>query len=228
MISEKKAGRLIGALILIDMVSGVLINQVLLGPFTFAVDFMNKVAENSNQVILGMLLGLISGATSIASASLLLPIFKKYHEVLAYMLLGSSVVCFACILGDNSNVQSLLTLSQEYLKAGSIDSEYFRTMGKVFHDARRWTHFMTILVPCFYFITFFCLLYLSKLIPRFISIWGLLGIIGMATAILLAIFEKGSNMLLYLPFGLNQLFLAIWLLARGFSSTANNAVGNQK
>ena len=74
---------------------------------------------------------------------------------------------------------------------------------------------------------FYYLLYQSKLIPRFISVWGLIGAPLSLAGGLIAIFGHRagasmptSTMILGLPIVLNELFIAIWLIAKGFNSSA--------
>jgi hypothetical protein len=68
------------------------------------------------------------------------------------------------------------------------------------------------------------LLYQSKLVPRFISVWGFIGAILMLAAGLLAMFGLGYlspiTVLLGLPMALNEMVLAVWLIVKGFNSSA--------
>ena len=64
-------------------------------------------------------------------------------------------------------------------------------------------------------------LYNSQLVPRIISLWGLVGSIVLLIANLLILFgftELNSviDNLLSLPIGLNEMVLAVWLIAKGF------------
>jgi hypothetical protein len=69
------------------------------------------------------------------------------------------------------------------------------------------------------------LLYQSKLIPRYLSVLGIIGyamlLLGVSLNMLSYIDMKaGAGMLLYLPGGLFELFLPIWLFVKGFNSSA--------
>ena len=65
------------------------------------------------------------------------------------------------------------------------------------------------------------LLYQSKLVPRFISIWGLIASILFLIASLLGIigFPELQSFSL-LPIVLNEVLLAIWLIVKGFNEAA--------
>lgn len=65
---------------------------------------------------------------------------------------------------------------------------------------------------------FYSLTYQSKLLPRFIAIWGFIAIPFMMSSMILNLFDLPSSSLLLAPFGLNQLFLAVWLVVKGFNT----------
>ena len=62
-------------------------------------------------------------------------------------------------------------------------------------------------------------LYQSELIPRWLSGWGLVGGALMLAMGLLRMFGH-SVMLLAIPIILNEMVLAIWLIVKGFNSSA--------
>jgi hypothetical protein len=67
-------------------------------------------------------------------------------------------------------------------------------------------------------------LYRTKLIPRFISVWGLVGAITVLTTTMLDIFAlsvgPAIGLVLGLPMLLNELFLGVWLIIKGFNPSA--------
>jgi hypothetical protein len=69
---------------------------------------------------------------------------------------------------------------------------------------------------------FYYLLYQSKLIPRYISVWGVIAVIMLLVGNLLEImgFSLAMLIFLFLPIMLNEVFLAIWLIAKGFNEDA--------
>ena len=73
------------------------------------------------------------------------------------------------------------------------------------------------------------LLYQSKLVPRLISIWGFIAIIMVLVANLLGMLSNNSAMTIFLatPIILNELFLAVWLIVKGFNSSAIASVSTK-
>ena len=69
---------------------------------------------------------------------------------------------------------------------------------------------------------FFCaLLFRTGLVPRFLAGWGFIGYACFAVGNLLGLFGvAGAGLVGAIPGGLFELTFAIWLIARGFASTA--------
>ena len=75
---------------------------------------------------------------------------------------------------------------------------------------------------CFFIVgalLFYILLYRSRVIPRFISIWGVLATIILFIITIIKLFGVDLSILnaLVLPMILNELFLAFWLIIKGFN-----------
>jgi len=68
------------------------------------------------------------------------------------------------------------------------------------------------------------LLYQSKLIPRFISVWGLIGAALVLAAGLLGMFALSPastiSTFLVLPIWVQEMVLAVWLIVKGFKPSA--------
>ena len=71
---------------------------------------------------------------------------------------------------------------------------------------------------------YYTLFYRSRLVPRWLSIWGLTALGLMMTACMLALFSNNpvtGYTVLILPIALQEIVLAIWLLAKGFNPTVS-------
>src|SRR3954466_12766692 len=69
---------------------------------------------------------------------------------------------------------------------------------------------------------FFCaLLFRTGLVPRFLAVWGFIGYACFAGGTLLELFGvAGAGLVGAIPGGLFELTFGIWLIARGFATTA--------
>lgn len=216
MYSNKKAGRISGVLFLFVFISGVLIFQVLQGPVLFSDDFLTSTSNHSNQIIGSVLLSILSGLASISIATLLLPIFKRHSIYVAFLYLVFCILNFIAIMLDNVSVVTMLELSNDFVANG--DSSTMQVMGNLVYEKHHWTHYMYLLMSCFPVFVLYYGFYVSKIVPRIISIFGIFAVLLMFVEVLFSIFGKGISMNMMLPMGLIQLALPLWLIIKGFSS----------
>jgi len=221
--SNKKTGRLVGLLFLLIFATGIIVYRFLQGPVLFSEDFLSVTSENSNEIIISTLLLFLSGIMSIVIAAILLPIFKKHSTTLAFLYLVFCILSFVAISIDNIGVLSMLELSNEYAKSGSDNSNILTTLGNVLSKKHWWTHYLSLLISCFPVFILYYTLYLSKLIPKIISIVGIVAVVLMFIEILFSILGNSISMNMLLPIGLIQLIFPLWLIFKGFNlSTLEN------
>jgi hypothetical protein len=120
---------------------------------------------------------------------------------------------------------SLVNLSQEYLNKGGVDASYFKNIGNSIQSVIYWVDHDG-LIYLFVFgigaLILYSALYKSKLIPRWLSIWGLISAVAILTASVLATFDISLvlAMALVIPIAFQEQAMAIWLIAKGFNSSA--------
>ncbi len=146
---------------------------------------------------LGVITDIISGLAVIGIALLMFPLFHANHKKLNALYMTSKF-----IEGILMIIGGLLILSPTL-------GHYRETIYKDIH--------------VYFFITgallFYILLYLTHIVPKFISVWGivatlLLFLITMTP--LLGLHFPGLDFLV-LPLILNEVFLSLWLIIKGFN-----------
>jgi len=207
-------GKIVGILLLTSIILGVVIYQILQGPL-FADDFLTSTSDNKNHIITSTFLGLLNGVITIIIAVVILPVFKQYNFGLSFLYLSFTIVYFAMIAIDNISTLSILELSISYSKHQEVNSESFGIISELLYQKHWWTHYMSLLTSSFYMFTFYLLFYQSKLIPRILSVGGLIAVSMMFIEILSSIFGQSIGMILMLPLGIVQLSLVVWLLIKG-------------
>ena len=63
-------------------------------------------------------------------------------------------------------------------------------------------------------------LYKANLVPRWLAVWGLLGYATILVGMVSAIMGSGLGDLSSLPGGLWEVFVGVWLIAKGFNASA--------
>ena len=183
-------------------------------------DYLTAVSANENQVIIGTLMILIMGFALAMMSVVLYPILNKHNEALA---LG--VVVFRGALEAVTYIVAvvcwllLLALSQEYVKAGVPDASHFQTLGTLLLETDVSNAHMMEIVFSLGALMINYVFYQSKLIPRWLSVWGLVGGISYLAFPLLAIF--GSELgILEAPLAVQEMVMAGWLIIKGFNPSA--------
>jgi len=222
--SNKKTAIIVGVLFLTATATFMIGDSLLIESIINAPDYLIKVFENKTQVIIGVLIAFIDGIAIVGIAVFMFPILKKHNEPIALGYFGLRVVEFAIILVYLICPLLLIDLSQEYVKAGAPDASYFQTSGTLFLAIRYWTLQMIYTFNGLLTLMLSYLLYKSKLVPRFISVLGLIGGAVMLPGTLLDMFGHiellGAGMIVFLPGGLFELLLPIWLFVKGFNSSS--------
>jgi len=144
-----------------------------------------------------MLFEAISGVAVILIAVLMFPLFTPYNEKASFWY-----IVFRSIEGGLMIIAGILFLSHNNLLLGIRDGIYVGH-GYIFAVAA---------------LFFYYLLYQSKLIPRWLSVWGFIAAILLILANVLELTSLiPGAMILYLPIISNEVVLAIWLIVKGFN-----------
>ena len=184
-------------------------------------DYLTKISENKGHVGVGVLLLLIAAFASAAIAMSLYPVLKRYREGLAVGALGFRIIEGMFYAAGAVSVLLLLTLSQEFVTAAAPDSSSFETLGTLLKAARDWVGVAGILAFYPGALMYYFIFYKSRLVPRWLSGWGIVGaVLGIVAAMLVLFSLVGSlstvQVVLNVPIGLQEMVLAVWLVVKGF------------
>ena len=223
--SYRKTAIIVGILFLVCTAAA-----LLSFPFTGSIledqDYLTKLTLNETSVTIGALIEFIWAAACAGIAIGLYPLLKKYNGALALGSVGFRVVEGVFVLIGTLSLLSLLTLSQEFIAAGAPGASSFQTSGTLLLALRDWS--LNVIGPLAFSLgalMYYVILYKSKLIPRWLSGWGVLGAVLSLAATVLASFTHDFGMesvhtYLHIPIGVNELVLAVWLIAKGFNVSA--------
>jgi hypothetical protein len=223
--TNKKTATIVGVLYIIGTVAGIL-SVVFYGSVLNTPDYLIKVSANESQIIIGAFFVLLMGLALALVPVMMFPIAKKHNEVLAlgYVVFRGALETITYIAMAISQLL-LIPLSQEFVKAGAPDTSYFQTLGVLLRQAHDSMDPILAIVFCLGALMFYSLLYQSKLIPRWLSGWGLIAAVLWLIAGLLALFGLIDPMssirnVFALPIGVQEMVMAIWLIVKGFNSSA--------
>ncbi len=218
--TNRKTAIIVGVLFIAATV-GSSLYYVILDPILNAPDYLVNVSENANKVIVGVLLYLIDNAAVVVIPIMLFPIFKKHNEALALGYVGSRIIESVTVIVGHISLLSLLTLSQEYVQAAATDASHFQALGALLLAVIDWSHLLSVeIVFALTPLILNYLLFKSKLVPRFISVWGLIGAILLLAEGLLGMFGVGPKSeisIFSLIILVQEMVFAVWLIVKGFN-----------
>jgi hypothetical protein len=220
----RKTAIAVGVLYVVGTVAGIL-SAAITVPFLGAPDYLDRMQASGGLLTVGALLVLTMGIALAMIPILMFPISRKHSEVLAvgYVVFRGTLETVTYIAFAASWLLGL-ALSQAFVQAGAPTSSYFQAVGSLLVKSDTISSLTTI-VFILGALMFYLLLYRSKLVPRWISVWGLLAAIPYVAAGILIIFgfTKSTSTIdsvLRLPLGVQEMVLAVWLIAKGFNSQA--------
>ena len=215
----RKTATLVGSAYLFSNITFIIGTIVMVESILGSPDYLNLMSTSRAQVVLGVLLSFANGLAYVGIAVLLFPILKPRFESLALAYVGFRVVEFITqILADVSPLV-LLTLAGDTGKVGAMQE-----LGTLLLAERFWAFQMLNLIFSLSALLLYVMLLRSRLIPGFISIWGLIAAVLVLLNTVLGWFNPGLGetlgMVTGLPMLLNEVFLGIWLIVRGFNPSA--------
>lgn len=191
---------------------------------------LDILSTNSSQLINGSFFILLMGISLVAMTIFLYPIFRRDSEELALgMLLFRGALEGACHFITTLSILLLFALSTEYVATGSNSSALQSMCIAVYHFqdflGPVGTIFFLIGATCLYFS-----FYRTRLIPRWLSVWGLIGVVPYMAYALLHFFRMDNGVGFYLQMLLapQELVMALWLIIKGFDHAAIDKLMSDK
>jgi len=226
--SDRQTSIIVGVLFILAtvmlFVGGAVYNPILGSP-----DYLDNAYPNRTIVIIGILLEFIVAPAMLLIPVFLFPILKKHNEALALGYLGFRFLEAVLEIIDLSLKLSMINVSQNYLNSGGMDASYFQHIGSAIQAVSNWIFSLYVLVFALGALIFYFVLFKSKLIPQIISAWGfiaaafmLIGTVLIMVGMFAGISELGLNLIFATPIAVQEMVLAVWLIVKGFDSSALN------
>jgi hypothetical protein len=138
---------------------------------------------------------------------------------MALVGLGFYILEAALLAASRSEAFSLLRISQEYVTAGR--PAYLQTMANLALESMDFVGLtLHMLAFCLGAILFYYLLYKSGVVPRALSLWGLITVLPLLIATLLAIFDYQVPEFVVLPYIPFEFVIGVWIMAKGIRDSS--------
>jgi hypothetical protein len=213
--SVKSVGRIVGILLLAQVVVAFLAQFVLLARVSAPPGFLANAAGSPLQVRVSVLLWFVASGLTLAIAIAALPVFRQYSERMALLYLGLSVLGLSTSALDNAAVLTMLSVSQEYARAGAAN-ELFQALGAMARSARYAAHYINLVVGGITTFVLVSILFRFALVPRALAAFGLATFPIQVTAVAMPLLGYRYRAVMLIPAALSLLALVLWLIAKGF------------
>jgi hypothetical protein len=221
----RRSGIVTGILFIAATAAGIL--SLFARPILDAPDYLTKISANEPTVLAGALLVLIMGWADAGIGIAMYPVLRRHNEgvalgAAAFRIIDGILVCIGAVL-----ILLLATLSREFIKAGPADLAQFQSLGALLAEGRVWVRDVAALPSwCIGAYLYYSLFFQTRLVPRWLSVWGLAGITLVVAASTLVLFRQiapmsTAQLLMSFPIALQEMVLAIWLIVKGFNPSAS-------
>ena len=155
----------------------------------------------------------------------LYPVLRRHSEVLAlgYVVFRGALETITCFVTATAWLL-LVGLGTSYVQAGAAAAPGFQATGALLLRAGG-SGPLGGIIFCLGALMFYTVLYRSRLIPRWITVWGLAAVVPYLAAEFLVLFARLDSVsttavILFLPMAVQEMVLAVWLIVKGFNSAA--------
>lgn len=171
-------------------------------------------------IAIGALLWVSAVAGDAAHGVLMFPILKQKNERIALGYFGARIVEAAIIAVSALFILLQIPLGAEFLKASASETSYLQSLSGLFAQSQAYSYQIGMVTLGMAGLTLCYGFSRTKLVPQFFIIWGFIGYVSFLGGSILEILGFNLQLLHTLPGGLWEISIGIWLIIKGFSSSA--------
>jgi hypothetical protein len=213
--SAKSIGRIVGILLLAQVIVAFLAQFVLLARVSAPPGFLVNAAGSPWQVRVSVLLWFVASALTLGIAIAALPVFRHYSERMSLLYLALSVLGLSTSALDNVAVLNMLSLSQAHATGNAAD-EQFQALGEMVRSARYAAHYINLLVGGITTFVLVSILFRFALVPRTLAAVGLATFPVQMTGVAMPLLGYRYQAMMLMPAALSLFALIPWLIVKGF------------
>jgi hypothetical protein len=221
----RSTAAIVGALFLVA--TGLfVVGQFLTAPILGSPDYLRVAFPESTPVVAGILIELVAVLAIPLIALALYPVLRRHDEIAALGYVGLRILEAAALLLVEVINWATVQWSRSYVEGGTATGPTWEVVARAFRAVSEsaFTLSVAVIFPCGALLLNH-VLWRAKLVPRFISGWGLAaGALLLAGSVLVffdllpAAPSEGVEAALPAPIAIQEMVLALWLIAKGFGA----------
>lgn len=213
--SRKTYSRVIGATWILGfatyIVANVLATSVLSTP-----DSLSTILAHQTTLALAAFLILLTCVLELLKAVLFFPILENHGKRTALAYLAALIVEVVLVSAGALGVLMVIPVSQYGVDAGAASVIGAKALGSLTIQWNTMAYQIGEMSLCIGGVFLCLLLFRTRLIPRFLSVWGVIGYAIFLGGLTAELFGIHIVSMLEIPGGLFELALALWLIVKGF------------
>lgn len=219
-----KEAKTAGVFYLVAMTASLAGGLFFIEPVLSASNVLSILPAKVSAINIGVVLEVVNGLCVLGIAACFYSVFKEYRVSIAQGYMGIRIIeAVLCIFA--AFIPLLLTgIGNAYLHNAQYDANTLNALSIFLLNTRE--QLVAVLVPVFFGLGAFLLYYTllkTRLVPAFLSIWGLVAVCMILANTLIKLPEVISPVMA-LPIIVNEIFLGSWLIAKGFRQQQSKAV----
>lgn len=228
--SQKKYAVIVGILFIIATLF-LFVGSSFYSPVLETTDYLQVAFPNRSAAIMGILIEFSCILAIPLIPVFAFPVLRKHSEPLAigYMVFRLFEAVLFMIV--NITKLTLIKVSQLYLDAEPSTAALIENIGSTIQGWNEWAWVFYVFIFAIGAILFYTLLFRSRLLPRWISIWGLIAAVMIIASAGLSMFDAqlpdAMFGLLVIPIAVQEMVMALWLIIKGFNQDAIASVSEE-
>lgn len=194
-----------------------LINSIINAP-----DFLSRIYADKSSIVIGVILiALVHSLVNIGLPIVMFPILKPHNAYLTHSYLAAAIIATTLLAFGTIFLLMLLPLSNEHARAEISLIPSIEIMGNLLKKGAYYSYHLGMALWSIGGLMLVALLYQSKLIPRPLSVLGIIGYFFLVSGSVIACFKQGTavEVISVIPGALFEITLSIWLIFKGFNTS---------
>ncbi len=219
--NNKKVSSVFGVLLILGIVFGIFSSI----PVLETPHYLKELAHIKGQVLFATFSQLAMAITYVGIAGLLYPIIKAYSPTLAISYFGFRIIASGLLFLGIVPLLALLSISEGYIVADQLMTGHYEMLGELVRVSRDWLNHITVIFTwSFGGAILYYTFYKTKVIPKWMSVWAIIGTWLTITVTALLLFDmvhivSPTYFIMNTPTALIELILAGYLLRKGFNKS---------
>jgi cbb3-type cytochrome oxidase subunit 3 len=187
------------------IIGGEVLSSLITGKPLAGVDMLGLAAANSSRITAGAFFTLLMGISLVGMTVFLYPVLRKASKELAMGMLlfrGALEGVFYCI--STLTFLTLVAVGNNYIATGA-ESTVLPSIGNLLYQFASLTAPVSSIIFLIGATCIYLVLFRTRLIPRWLTVWGM---------------DPGIGFYLEMVIAPQEIVMAIWLIVKGFNPSA--------